>query len=96
MKTTSKILVALMATFIMAIPAVMCTGTQIPYPLSGVIDSTGYSIKSPVSVAPQHVDASDLTYGKSCKRQFAEKALQRDFWGMVRVGLFCPSTVYSY
>lgn len=64
-------------------------------PIHPIVTSTNYNSIHPL-VAPNHWDSSSLTKAKkSCKRQFAEKAVRGDFWGMIRVGLFCPSTVYS-
>lgn len=99
MKFTGKIRATMMLSIIMALtPMAMCTGvadsaTNSIYPLAV---GSQHSMVHPLAVASNHWDSSDLTLGKSCGRQFAEKAVRRDFWGMLRVGLFCPSTAYSY
>jgi hypothetical protein len=112
MNYTGKLIRILMAISIMTIPAIctetVATGssaTAIGYssvspviqnPIHPLVTSTNHNSIHPLRV-PNHWDSSSLTKAKkSCKRQFAEKALKRDFWGMVRVGLFCPSTAYSY
>lgn len=94
------------------IPAVMCaevvtTGSSEaalaylavsslnPNPIHPIVTSSSHDSIHPLS-SSNHWDSSELTMRKSCARQFGEKALARDFWGMIRVGLFCPSTVYSY
>jgi hypothetical protein len=98
MNHTGNMIGALMAALIMTIPGVMCA-EQIVHPLAGIVDSAfiahGAHGTHPLALESNHWDPSELTMGKSCARQFAEKAVRGDFWGMVRVGLFCPSTVYS-
>jgi hypothetical protein len=99
MKPTKKMIGALLIIGIIAtIPAAMCTEIPTTHPLAGIINSAGNTITQthPLAGTSDHWDSSGLTLsGKSCKRQFAEQALQRNFWGMIRVGLFCPTTVYS-
>lgn len=100
MKSREKLVGTLMAALVLTIPVAMCA-ERMPieqHPLAGLLDSALITHGThPLAVASNHWDSSDLTLGKkSCGRQFAEKALKRDFWGMVRVGLFCPSTAYSY
>jgi len=85
----------LVISIIAMIPSAMCTEILSVHSFSGTANSAGNSIH-PLTVEPKYSDSSDLTKGKSCARQFAEKALKRDFLGMIRVGLFCPSTAYSY
>lgn len=103
-----RALMALMAISIMAIIPATSTetgssATAIGYsavssvnqnPLHSIVTSSNQDSTHPMS-SSNHWDSSELTRRKSCARQFAEKAVRRDFWGMIRVGLFCPSTVYS-
>ena len=103
MSVKKKAIGAMLAIGIIAmIPAAMCTEILSVHSLLGTVNSTGNSIH-PLIVESNHWDSSDLTKGssdltkgKSCPRQFAEKAWKRDLLGMIRVGLFCPSTAYSY
>ena len=110
MSVKKKVIGTMLAIGIIAmIPAAMCTEILLVHSLLGTVNSTGNSIH-PLIVESNHWDSSDLTKGssdltkgssdltkgKSCPRQFAEKAWKRDLLGMIRVGLFCPSTAYSY
>lgn len=103
MSIKKKVIGTMLAIGIIAmIPAAMCTEILSVHSLLGTVNSTGNSIH-PLIVESNHWDSSDLTKGssdltkgKSCPRQFAEKAWKRDLLGMIRVGLFCPSTAYSY
>jgi len=103
MSVKKKVIGTMLAIGIIAmIPAAMCTEILSVHSLLGTVNSTGNSIH-PLIVESNHWDSSDLTKGssdltkrKSCSRQFAEKAWKRDLLGMIRVGLFCPSTAYSY
>jgi hypothetical protein len=96
MSLKKKVIGTMLAIGIIAmIPAAMCTEILSMHSLLGTVNSTGNSIH-PLIVESNHWDSSDLTKGKSCPRQFAEKAWKRDLLGMIRVGLFCPSTAYSY
>ncbi|MGD9817248.1 MAG: hypothetical protein AB7V04_00965 [Desulfomonilaceae bacterium] len=103
MSVKKKVIGTMLAIGIIAmIPAAMCTEILSVHSLLGTVNSTGNSIH-PLIVESNHWDSSDLTKGssdltkgKSCPRQFAEKAWKRDLLGMIRVGLFCPSTAYSY
>ena len=96
MSLKKKVIGTMLAIGIIAmIPAAMCTEILSVHSLLGTVNSTGNSIH-PLIVESNHWDSSDLTKGKRCPRQFAEKAWKRDLLGMIRVGLFCPSTAYSY
>jgi hypothetical protein len=61
-----------------------------------------HPIATPANVNSIHplISSADLNknpiYLSSCKSQFISQALKRNFLGMIRVGLFCPSTAYSY
>lgn len=84
-----KMMAALMAMFIMAIPA-LCTVNPIAHPLVGIIDSTEDSITHPLAVASNHWDSSDLTLGY--KTEMVKEAIRtRSLWRTIWKGLTYPS-----
>jgi ABC-type glucose/galactose transport system permease subunit len=99
MGTNKNIIGVILAISVIALmPNALCTEPLNVHSFEKVVNSSlvTYGAHSLV-VESNQGDAPDLIHKKkSCKKQFAEKARRGDFWGMVRVGLFCPSTAYSY
>jgi len=110
MNHTGKLIGTLIAALIITIPIALCTeittassiatiGYSVNLPVNPNLihpiaaSANANSIHPLISSNNQNKNPVHLS---SCRSQFISQALKRNFWGMVRVGLFCPSTAYSY